>query len=79
MPDKPFDIHCKNCKQVIVPADKMRDLAGWKDGSFDGLLVPFVTPMVIISADFLCPNCGRMVYFRLNEQKLDRLLKRIKG
>jgi predicted RNA-binding Zn-ribbon protein involved in translation (DUF1610 family) len=65
-----FDVHCGNCLQVIVPCDKMRTLA-------DGLVVPHVDNIVLFNADFICPTCGSMVYFRLNEQRLKRLFSSI--
>lgn len=77
MEEKPFDVHCKNCNQVIVPANRMMSLFNWQSGAYDGLMVPHVHPLIILNADLICPNCGRMVYFRINEQKLDLLLRKI--
>jgi predicted RNA-binding Zn-ribbon protein involved in translation (DUF1610 family) len=71
------DVHCANCGQVIVPADRMKSLVQWQGGAHDDLLVPHVHPLVIVNADLICPNCGHMVYFRLNEQKLNRLIRNI--
>ena len=80
MPEpKPIDVHCKHCQQVIVPADRMFLLWNYKRDQrhADDLLVPHVQTLVILNADFICPNCGGMVYFRTSEQVLSRILRSI--
>ena len=78
MPE-PLDVHCPNCKQVIVPADRMMLLLNVRpqERKAETLSVPHVQTMIIINADFICPNCRRTVYFRLNEQRLSQLLERV--
>lgn len=77
----PIDVHCPHCNQIIVPADRMKSLLNWHNNQHDAisLMVPHVAGTVVLTnADFICTNCGRMVYFRLNEQKLARILRSIK-
>ena len=76
---KTLDVHCPHCKQVIVPADKMRLLWNFNQEirNADDMLVPDMGPAVILSAKFMCKNCGKFVWFDLGEQKLDRVLRSI--
>lgn len=73
-----MDVHCVNCKQVIVPPERMKPLSQLVPTATmkhaEDLYVIKAETMVILNCDFVCPNCGRSVYFRLNEQKLNLLL-----
>lgn len=72
-----INIHCPNCNQVIVEQQFMRPLSNWQNTPRAGdLMVIHKGPLVILNADFLCPTCGRGVFFRLNEQKLNLLIMR---
>lgn len=79
MPE-PIDIHCPHCHQVIVPPICMQPLSNYQQGQHnaDILSVACVTnTVVLVNADLICPNCGRLVYFRLNEQRLNLVLRNI--
>lgn len=73
-----IDIHCTKCNQVIVPSERMKSLVNWQQQhrSVELMVVHFQS-MVIMNADFICPTCGAIVYFRLSEQKLNLLLSQI--
>ena len=72
----PIDVHCPHCNQIIVEANYMRRLSNWQKVPRErDVFVIHRGVMVIANADFICPNCGRGVYFRVNEQKLNRLLE----
>lgn len=76
-----IEISCPHCHQVIVSQDRMMPLSHYQQGqrNADKLSVARVTStVVLINADLICPNCGRIVYFRLSEQKLNILLGNIK-
>jgi len=80
MPDNPIDIHCPSCQQVIIPAERMILLWNFKkdERHADDLVIPKVGNIVLLNADFVCPTCGRIIYFRLSEQKLNRIIRSIK-
>jgi predicted RNA-binding Zn-ribbon protein involved in translation (DUF1610 family) len=72
------DVHCQYCQQVIVPHDMMRPLMNWREqAESSGLNVIHTGTMIMTNADFICPTCGRMVYFRLSEQRINLLLEKL--
>lgn len=80
MPD-PIDIHCPHCNQVLVPHDHMMPLSHYQQGQRNAnlLSVARVTnTVVLLNADLICSNCGKIVYFRMSEQKLNLLIANIK-
>lgn len=75
----PRDLHCTECKRVLVPAAQMLPLAQFqKDLAVaDQVYVAKVNGLPLLNADFICPDCGKVTYFRMNEQKLNLLLDRV--
>jgi len=73
-----IDVHCTHCQQVIIPANQVRPLSQFENGrktpSANELYVICIQSAVLLNADFICPNCSRMIYWRLNEQKLNMVL-----
>jgi transposase-like protein len=75
MPSNPIiDVYCPYCQQMIVPADRMVDLSRWIKDETKEIYAVDTGPAILLNAKFLCKNCGRMVWFDLNEQRLKKLL-----
>ena len=81
-PQKPEvpEVMCPSCKQVFFSASQMTTLEKYLTDQPKGDMMYGVNLAagVILDMRILCKHCGRTVYWKLDEQRLNLLLRHIK-